>query len=293
MEFRSLAELPITELLSVFNQSFSDYIVPFHLTLEQLKSKTKTEKIDMALSVGVFQSDHLVGFILHAEKIEDGKRIIYNAGTGIIPEFRGQGLVRKMYDFILPVLQDRKANALMLEVIEGNQPAIRAYKNLGFTISRKLLCFKGNIEPSKKHTDILVRGLDRFQWEIFTSFWDIEPSWQSSIMVLEQMGENSIILGAYQENKLVGYVVYNPVAGKVYQIAVHKNDRKKGIGTQLFNVIGQMSEGKTISINNVDDSSESTSAFLNAIGLRNWVSQFEMSCKIQSFKGSNYNENEK
>jgi len=53
MEFRNLVELNVTDLLAVFNLSFSDYLVPFHLTLEQLKSKINNEKIDMFLSVGV------------------------------------------------------------------------------------------------------------------------------------------------------------------------------------------------------------------------------------------------
>ncbi|MDH6251083.1 ribosomal protein S18 acetylase RimI-like enzyme [Chryseobacterium sp. H1D6B] len=281
MEFKNLENIDIQELLSVFNHSFSDYLIHFHLTQEQLKSKINTEKIDKSLSVGAFQSGQMVSFILHAEKIEDGQRIIYNAGTGIIPDYRGQGLVRKMYDHILPVLQDRKADILTLEVLEENQPAVRAYTNLGFSITRKLLCFKGNIQCKEKDSDILIQEMKNPQWEKFRSFWDIQPSWQNSVMVLERMNEDCVILGAYKKEKLAGYAVYNPLTRKVHQISVDKIHRKKGIGTKLFGAIKQINEGEAVSINNVDDTSENTSQFLTAMGLHNWVSQFEMAYKIQ------------
>lgn len=282
MEFKNLENIDIEEVLSVFNASFSDYLVPFHLTLEQLRLKIETEKVDMSLSVGGFHSGKIVSFILHGEKLEDGQKIVYNAGTGIMPEYRGQGLVRKMYEYILPILQDKKTDVVTLEVLEENQPAIRAYTNLGFNITRKLLCFKGNIEHTEKHAEIQIREMSSFQWEKFKSFWDIEPSWQNSVVVLEHMHKDCVILGAFKKYELVGYAVYNPMTRKVHQIAVHKNNRKEGIGSGLFDMIKTMSEGQTITINNVDDSSESAYLFLTKLGLQNWVSQFEMTYKIQA-----------
>lgn len=281
MEIRNLKNSNIEELLSVFNRSFSDYIVPFHLSLEQLELKIALEKIDMNLSVGVFESDKLEGFILQAWKEENGQHFIYNAGTGITPEYRGKGLVRKMYDFILPVLKEKKADVLTLEVIERNNPAIRAYENLGFKIIRKLLCFNGIIELKQKNTDVSIEEMDSFQWEVFESFWDIMPSWQNSSAVLTDREKKYKIFGAYKNQQLVGYAVYNPGARKVCQIAVDKNYRRQGIGTELFRIIEKLCGGQAVSVNNVDDSSENISAFLEKrIGLKNWLSQFEMNKEI-------------
>ncbi|MDR6463403.1 GNAT family N-acetyltransferase [Chryseobacterium sediminis] len=277
MEFKTLADITIDELLSVFNHSFSDYVVPFHLTKEVLVSKITAEKLDMNLSAGAFEDGKLVGFILQSEKVENGEKIIYNGGTGVVPESRGKGLVRKMYDFIIPVLKERNANTLLLEVIEGNQPAIRAYENLGFSIVRRLLCFNGSIKQGKENAEVSIKDLKDFQWEKLRSFWDIEPSWQGSVFVLEPMLENYITLGAYIEEKLVGYIVYGPISKKIYQFAVDKGFRNQGVGTMLFNAISKKNGGQTIALNNVDDSSESTSKFLSErAGLNNWLSQFEM-----------------
>jgi len=277
MEFKTLANITTDELLSVFNHSFSDYVVPFHLTKEVLISKIASEKLDMSLSAGAFEDGKLVGFILQSEKVENDEKIIYNGGTGVIPESRGKGLVRKMYDFIIPVLKERNANTLLLEVIEGNQPAIRAYENLRFTVVRRLLCFNGSIQQGNENAEVSIKDLKDFQWELLCSFWDIEPSWQGSVFVLDPMPESYITLGAYDGDQLVGYIVYGPAAKKIYQFAVDKNYRNRGIGTKLFNAIREKNGGQTIALNNVDDSSESTSKFLSEkIGLNNWLSQFEM-----------------
>lgn len=281
MEFKTLANITIDELLSVFNHSFSDYVIPFHLTKEVLVSKIAAEKLDMNLSAGAFDDGKLVGFILQSEKVENGEKIIYNGGTGVVPESRGKGLVRKMYDFIIPVLKERNANTLLLEVIEGNQPAIRAYENLGFAIVRRLLCFNRSIQQGKENAEVSIRDLKDFQWDLLCSFWDIEPSWQGSVFVLEPMPENYMTLGAYDGEKLVGYIIYGPAAKKVYQFAVDKNYRNRGIGIKLFNAVKEKNGGQTIALNNVDDSSENTSQFLSEkVGLNNWLSQFEMKRSI-------------
>lgn len=277
MEFKTLTHTTIDELLTVFNLSFSDYIVPFHLTKEMLISKMAAEKLDMDLSVGAFENGQLIGFILQAEKTENGEKVIYNGGTGVVPEGRGKGLVRKMYDFIIPVLKERNASVLLLEVIEGNQKAIRAYENLGFKIMRRLLCFNGIIHPEEEQASICIRELEDFQCEKFRSFWDIEPSWQGSAYVLDPVPEGFVTLGAYLGENLAGYVIYNPSAKKVHQIAVDPEHRRQGIGTQLFNAVRKRNEGQPVSLNNVDEISVSTSQFLcEKIGLTNWLSQFEM-----------------
>jgi ribosomal protein S18 acetylase RimI-like enzyme len=142
MEIRTLSGCSHQEILAAFNGSFSDYFVPLQLTLEQLENKMRTELVDAELSVGAFADDNLIGFILHAYDIVEGRKTVYNAGTGVIPNYRGEGLTRQMYDFVLPELRAKEIDSLILEVITENAAAIRSYEKVGFRRVRKLTGYK-------------------------------------------------------------------------------------------------------------------------------------------------------
>ncbi|MFT5823545.1 MAG: putative acetyltransferase [Crocinitomix sp.] len=120
MEFKTLNSIAIKDILTVFNESFSDYFVSFQLTLDQLAAKMLADKVDLDLSVGVFENEKLIAFILHGVNIINGNKALYNGGTGVVPQKRGHGLTKQMYHFILPVLQENGIHDLILEVISNN-----------------------------------------------------------------------------------------------------------------------------------------------------------------------------
>ena len=90
INFDNLSEINNKDILDCFNLSFSDYSIPFKLNLEQLENKLRNENINKDISVGAFNKNKLVGFVLHGDRIKDRNRIAYNAGTGVIPTQRGQ-----------------------------------------------------------------------------------------------------------------------------------------------------------------------------------------------------------
>ena len=84
MEIRTLAGIDNIKILTVFNESFSDYFVPFKLTEEQLESKMIADKVDLELSVGVFENQKLIAFMLQGFDIINNQKVVYNGGTGVI-----------------------------------------------------------------------------------------------------------------------------------------------------------------------------------------------------------------
>lgn len=86
MEIRTLEGVNIKEIQDVFNHSFSDYFIPLKLTEEQFALKLLADKIDLSLSVGVFESCNLIAFILHGFDTVKNLRVLYNGGTGVVPE---------------------------------------------------------------------------------------------------------------------------------------------------------------------------------------------------------------
>lgn len=272
---QTLEHTTIEELLAVFNLSFSDYIIPFHLTKEQLEQKIKSDRINLGLSVGTFTNNKLVGFILHGLDIRDNHQIGYNAGTGVVPSQRGKKLTLQMYKFILPLFQNLKIDTIILEVITENKAAIKTYQNLGFVIARKLNCFKGTLADKAITNAYRIKRNGTYNWSKFQSFWDFEPSWQNDIPALEQLKETNVLIEIYDAEVLLGYAIFNPNTNRVQQFAVYKGFRNKGVGRSLFNEIKKNSSAE-IAIINCDDRSISSSTFLENRGLKNYVDQYEM-----------------
>lgn len=279
MKVQNLGNIDLEEIVSIINLSFSDYIVPLQLNLEQLKSKIETENIKPELSKVVYDGDKIVGVMLHGLRKSDKGSIVYNAATGVAPAYRGKGLVNKMYHALLPQLEQLQVQKMVLEVIEGNHSAIRAYEKMGYTIDRKLDCFKGKLTVSNNNnnnTEVSLKEINTFQWNEFTSFWDVTPSWQNAVESLEN-SKNLCIVGAYINNRLVGYAIFNPVTKKVHQFAVAADYRRNGIGMLIFSYINEIADQQEVFVYNIDNSAVAAIAFLRKLGLSKPTSQFEMS----------------
>ncbi|MEX1192298.1 MAG: GNAT family N-acetyltransferase [Brumimicrobium sp.] len=275
MTLQTLENISTEKLLEVFNLSFSDYIIPFFLTKEQLEDKIESDSIKLEFSVGAFEDNQLIAFILHGYDFIDNLKILYNAGTGVIPSKRGNKLTAKLYEYIFPILHKNTIDKILLEVITTNEPAIKTYQNIGFEIVRQLNCFKGSINVADTKHNFKIRELGIYEWQIFCSFWDVEPSWQNSITAVEKLKQSNISIGIYENEKLLGYAVFNPKTKRVQQLAVDKNYRKKGIGCQLLEYI-VTNYGKDISVINIDEISKETLKFMTNIGMNIFIKQHEM-----------------
>lgn len=140
LNLKPLVGIDIATLLETFNEAFSDYIVPMQLTHKQLADKIRKENVYLEMSVGAFDNEKLIGFILHGLETRQGKTVAYNAATGVVPSARGAGLSLRLYDAIVPLLKANGVTAIYLEVITRNTPALKSYEKFGFNISRELLC---------------------------------------------------------------------------------------------------------------------------------------------------------
>lgn len=277
---KTLENIPTEKLLEVFNLSFSDYVVPFCLTKAQLEDKIQSDGIKLEFSVGAFEDYQLIAFILHGYDTIDNLKIVYNAGTGVIPAKRGNKLTAKLYEYILPILHENDIDKLLLEVITTNEPAIKTYKNIGFKIIRELNCYKGSLNITNTNNDFEIRELQAYDWQKLHSFWDLKPSWQNSNTAVEQLKKSKISIGIYDGEKLLGYTIFNPRIKRIHQLSVDKNYRRKDVGRQLLAHIAT-NYGKDVSITNVDNTSEETLNFFNDIGMDIYIKQYEMELSLK------------
>jgi len=275
MEIKTLENINLDTLTQTFNKAFENYFVPFKLTPQLLSQRIQNSGIDLSSSYGAFDDDKLVAFMLIAIDDLNGIKSAYNGGTGVIPDYRGQKLVKQMYDIAIPKYKSNGVHQLTLEVICENEKAIKAYESVGMKIDRRLACYAGNITLTETEPiDLEITVNEKPNWTDYRLINEYEPTWdhqQNSI--LRAQGSYKYV-ELHQVENLIGYAIFNPVNGAIAQFGVSKAHRRKGIGTQLFSALAKMKS--PLKLNNVDTSYDPSKQFLTTLGLKNTIDQFEM-----------------
>lgn len=282
---RSLKPIDLNEMYFAFLDAFSDYPLEFRLNKEQFVRKfVEKLKIDFSLSLGAFDYQALAGFIFSSVNYYENKLTAYNGGTGVRPNYRGRKITAKMYDYLLPKLIERGVKQCVLEVLVQNKQAINVYESIGFKKKRKLLSFKLTKPAPMKNdlnfSDLEILYTSQPQWLKYEEFHDFNPSFlDSSSMVMENIANENII-EVYNAGNLIGYAIYQPALGRISQIAVKKEMRRRSIASTLLEHIQRNSQLKTISITNVNEDDKRFIKFLESTGFNHQLSQYEMSLLV-------------
>lgn len=274
--FKNLEGLRLTEIAQLFNIAFADYLLPFQLTEADLHAKIKAENIDLTLSVGAFDGHSGIGFILIGVDDVDGITTAYNAGTGVVPAYRGNHLTEKMYEFLFPTLAQHGIRSHLLEVLTENIFAIRPYEKIGFQLQRKLACYRGILKKLDTNNQIKIREIELGDLSIGVHFANQQTAYQNSFNTIKRRADVHTCLCAYESNHCVGYLIFDKQTFRIKQFGVHKNFQRNGVATTLFHTVYQRAMGTPVSIINIDILDEPTVFFLEKMGLVQYVQQLEM-----------------
>lgn len=277
---RSLKPLDLTEMYIAFLDAFSDYPVSFKLTKEQFVRKfVEKLKIDFSLSIGAYDYDALTGFIFTSVNHYEGKLTAYNGGTGVRPNYRGNKLTIQMYDYLKPLLRERKIKQCVLEVLTENTRAIKAYEQVGFESTKYFKCFKLSQTPTKSRDSNFTLNIfskSYPDWHTYEKFSEYNPSFLDSQQMILSNLANEEIIEAHHENQCVGYAIFQPSFGRISQIGVHPDFRNKGIGSAIIAYIYDRSLQKNLTVININKEAKNTIAFFSHIGFENQLNQYEM-----------------
>lgn len=274
MELRTLAQTPLSQITTAFNEAFSDYSIPLLFTEAGMAQKLKGEGIAKNYSAGAFDGDRLVGFILHGYDVVNGVRMVYNAGTGVVPSFRGKGLTKAMYNYSIPLLQHEGIRTHLLEVIDNNHPAKKVYDAVGFQTVRKLGALRCTVPITAVVPSVEIRIIDALPSD--GNFISLTPTWQNSTASIYRDLESHELFGAFHAGELVGYAAYVPAAGRIKQVAVETAHRRQKIGTALLQYMQQKSATGSLLLTNVEEGYEPGIQFLNALGFEKFLGLYEM-----------------
>nr|WP_314465420.1 GNAT family N-acetyltransferase [uncultured Clostridium sp.] len=280
LHYESLIHIEKEAIYQAFLKAFSDYQVRLDLSFAQFEKMLKRRGFDPNVSVGAFDEDCLAGFILNGCRKWNGKATAYDVGTGVIPQFRKQGITNHMLQTAKQHFSDTGVEQYILEVLTSNTAAANIYRKNGFTVEREFLCCQ--MERGKDRSDPIHQAehILNPDWELLGSFWDFPPSWQNSIQSIEAVPESFIISAVRKNNRIAGYGIIDKSTGEIPQIAVDKSWRNKGIGSSILADLIEQTDSGQIKILNIDTRSEAMLYFISAAGFYNTVNQYEMKLEI-------------
>lgn len=225
-QFRALQETSLQQLADCFNLAFSDYEQPMNFTPESLQYYLTASAVDLTLSFGAFCGDLLVGFILNSGGIYQNQRVVFDAGTGVIPEHRGKKVFSGLFAYTARQLQRKGISKYYLEVLQSNHHAQSIYKKVAFSIRREytVLAATGGGQDC---------GVTVTPYQDFTAFatkYAVEPSFEHTSHTI---GRNPRL---YEVRSLPNraYCVYAKRNGAIVQLHYDDLDALKNVISALI-----------------------------------------------------------
>jgi ribosomal protein S18 acetylase RimI-like enzyme len=166
--------------LDLLNRGFADYVVPIELDAAELHHMIVEDGIDVSRSRVVHRDGQAVGIALIARR----GWTIRLAAMALVPQARGAGVGSWLLDRTIDEAQERGERAMVLEVIEQNEPALQLYRKSGFRAVRRLVGYvatppyEGSGIDGKRQTSlqaidvrefarqVSVHGLPDLPWQI-------------------------------------------------------------------------------------------------------------------------------
>ena len=279
IQIKSLKGIHFDRIFKAFNAAFQDYEI--QLDKAELQSMLNRRGFVADLSFAAFKDEAIVAFTLNGIGTFNGVKTAYDTGTGTIKEFRGQGLASQIFEYSIPFLKEANVSQYLLEVLQHNTKAVSIYQKLGFEVSREFNYFVQKMDElkfnSKKLADtVQVKPTDLNQCESTSGFQDFHPSWQNSFESILRDTSRFKFMGAFKEDHLIGFCIFEPSSGDITQISVDKTYRRKGIASRLLEEALKYNQHDSVKIINTDIECESINKFLLSHLIPDSGKQFEM-----------------
>lgn len=270
-KYKCLKDTSYAEITDCLNLAFSDYALPIQLTQEQLQTRFTLSGVDKELSYGAFLEDKLIGFIINACCVYNGEKVVFDVGTGIVPEHRGKKVFTKLFSFAEQELLKQGIKKYYLEVLQENDNAIQAYKKQGFVIKRELYVLKSSKTNFNVNESIVKYiNLDKFDFTKLDHCVCVKPSFEHSTNILKINIKSYDIAYTCKNQKITAFCIFSKETGHVMQIGYVDICELKVIIQWL------MTKFNNIIIKNIDKDYAEVLEMFYSVGAIDIAKQFEM-----------------
>lgn len=282
IDYRTLENYSHEEMHKCLQECFADYQLDMsYLTLEAMIFRQKLGRVNLNYSVGAFDQEKMIALLIVAVDEFNGEKTAFDAGTGVVKKYRGKGIAGAMFKFSIARLKEENISQFMLEVLQENEPAIKAYKKEGFEIRREFDCYdlkKGNFQNGLNIiSGIEIKKMSLNELEENWGSLKMEQSWEQAFNGIKLNFDSLIVDGAFQENQCVGFIVYVPQLCWLIAITAKNESVCKLLITHLNGKINPIRP--FISWNNIEPGYKLAET-MEKMGFELFVKQYEMIYKI-------------
>jgi ribosomal protein S18 acetylase RimI-like enzyme len=278
LQIKLLTGTPVEKIHAAFIDAFSEYEVPINMPIEKLQEMMVTRDLNPDFSVGCFEGEKLVGFILTGYRETSRQKICYDGGTGVIKAFQRKGIGEMMLKELLVLLKEKGVSRFVLEVLENNTPAINLYEKYGFAKIRKLHCFeieKQNLRPVPDRgfgISVFNPATILENNEIYSLF---QPTWQNENQSVLNVKENYTFVSLACTGRVLCYGYIHKTKGDIPQIGILEEWKQWGLEAHLLNELAKQTESQKLIVLNVEENNYLGETLLK-LGFSNFVNQWEM-----------------
>ena len=231
------------------------------------------------------------GSLLSGIRSSAGKRIAWNGGTGVAPQFRGRGIGKLLVQAAMDLYREREVDIATLEALDNNQRAIQLYQRFGYVVVDRLIFLQhhGAVtfpEPSKRFSIRAVSPPQVGQLDIYQRSAPWQAQWQS---LTRNNGEALIVYDA--NGHTVGFALYRrryDGQGSLKVIALHQCLAKPGhedsesiLLTALRELFSPLELDCHRTTHNLSQSNEIVCRVLRNVGFVTFVEQVHMQKQLR------------
>ncbi|MFC4769440.1 GNAT family N-acetyltransferase [Effusibacillus consociatus] len=207
---KRLSKCTFEEAVRVWNEGFQGYYFDTTTTADAFTARLAKEGLSPSLSIIAFVDNQPAGLILNGVRIINDRKVAWNGGTGVSPQFRRKGVGKALIDAALQIYREEKVEIATLEAIGHNEKAIALYEKMGYKVIERLLFF--HKEDGCQDTPFANREREVYQFKFgmpqdlrFLPFYKGMYPWQCQW----QNAAGGVSAVAYDvSGEAVGYALY-------------------------------------------------------------------------------------
>ncbi|MBC1434287.1 GNAT family N-acetyltransferase [Listeria rocourtiae] len=224
MEIYQLESILLRQQVALWNEAFSDYLVPAAMTEASFTARMEKLHLSAQESLVAKVDGEAAAVILTGTRNFKTGIIAWIGGLAVVPKFRKKGISRQLLEQLFVRYQEQGVKESRLEVISENVPALKLYEKVGYKPINELIYLTGNLQ---NYGVVCSRLEDVSNTAEYVALENEDLPWQNRITAHHK------IATIWQDEEQLGYIVYSLSDDNLILLQVRLNHAS----TQILSVL--------------------------------------------------------